>query len=91
MATQKPLNKVVNIGSGTEVAILDVYEQVLDIFRKSEPIEIVGPRPGDIRRSILDTKIAVEELDWQARYTLRQGLQELFTFNLNRDKELTSH
>lgn len=89
LATQKPLNKVVNIGSGTEISILDVYEQILDIFDKSEPIEIVGPRPGDIRRSILDTKIATEELDWKANYTLRQGLQALYSFHLDRDKELT--
>lgn len=88
LATQKPLNKVVNIGSGTEISILDVYEQVLDIFGKSEPIEIIGPRPGDIRRSILDTRIATEELNWKAKYTLRQGLQELYTFNLKWNKGL---
>ncbi|MBC1605354.1 SDR family NAD(P)-dependent oxidoreductase [Listeria rocourtiae] len=80
LATNTPLNKVVNIGSGTATAILDIYEQVLKAFSKSEPIHIVGPRPGDIKRSVLDTTIAKKELGWIPKFTLQQGLSELYIY-----------
>ncbi|EUJ38774.1 UDP-glucose 4-epimerase [Listeria weihenstephanensis FSL R9-0317] len=87
LATENPLNKVVNIGSGTATSILDIYEQVLDAFSKSEPIRIVGPRPGDIRRSVLDTRIATEELGWKSNYTLKQGLNELYIYQISQHNE----
>lgn len=85
LATEKPLNKVVNIGSGTETAILDIYEQIVETFGVKQEIEIIGPRDGDIKRSILDTSLAQKELEWQTEYTLQQGLEALYFYENNRD------
>ncbi|KPV57605.1 UDP-glucose 4-epimerase [Paenibacillus sp. A3] len=77
LCTEKPVNTVINIGSGIEFEILGIYEDILEVFSKDLPIKITGPRSGDVKRSVLDCTLAKEKLGWEPQYTLKEGLKKL--------------
>ena len=85
IAVEHPLNEVVNIASGQGVPILDVYYLIQKIFRKDVGIKVVGPRKGDIRRS-------VEKVDklcgWKPDVNLEKGLELLKEYYCSQSNEL---
>ncbi len=75
--TDKGLNDVYNIGSGIELPILDIYDELIKVFETNIPIRIAGPRLGDIKRSVLDTAKAQRIFGWKPTFTLSTGLNDL--------------
>ncbi|WP_036097572.1 SDR family NAD(P)-dependent oxidoreductase [Listeria floridensis] len=84
LGTEHPINELVNIGSGKEEAILDIYEMILEVFQEDVPIRITGPRKGDIKRSVLAISRAGKLLDWKPKMSLRAGLENLKEFELDK-------
>lgn len=70
---------VLNLGTGVETRIIDLAKLVIDIIgaRGLEPV-FAEPRPGDVRRSVADTR-RLKGLGWSPRYTLRSGLEEMIS------------
>lgn len=68
---------VFNLGIGQEFAMLDLYEKLVEVFDVESNIEIVGPRLGDLRRSILTSEKAKEIFDWETKYDIHDGMEEL--------------
>lgn len=63
-----------NIGSGTETNVIDLYQRLQAAYGSSLP-EVFGPaRPGEQRRSALDTTRAATDLAWQSNAALDEGL-----------------
>ena len=83
LVTKKPTNGVINIGSGKEESILDIYNELQKVFMSEVRINVVGPRAGDIKRSVLDCTKAKEILNWECSVNLTQGLTELKKYYLN--------
>lgn len=77
MATEKFTNTVLNIGSGIELPILDIYNEIVNVFEVEPNIVIKGPREGDVKRSVLDSSKAKELLGWKSNITLKEGLTKL--------------
>lgn len=77
MATEKFTNEVLNIGSGEELPILDIYDEIVNVFEVEPNIIIKGPREGDVKRSVLDSSKAKELLGWEMNTTLKEGLTKL--------------
>lgn len=78
MATKQPKNDVFNLGNSVELPILDIYHEIEAVFQMKQDITIQGPRAGDIKRSVLDCTKVKESYHWQPKYSLREGLQDLF-------------
>jgi UDP-glucose 4-epimerase len=68
-------NVLVNIGSGLETSVSDLYELVAGITGFEQRPVFADPRPGDIPRSVLDCSRARSTLGWEAWTTLRDGLE----------------
>lgn len=83
LVSEKPTNQVYNISSGEEQYILDIYEKIAKQFGANPGIKIVGPRLGDVRRSVLDNSKAKAELNWEAKVTLEEGLRRLYEYLKN--------
>ncbi len=66
---------IYNIGTGREVSILELADLLFNITGKDMGLEFVPPRPGDIRRSMANIDRAREELGWEPRTTLEEGLK----------------
>lgn len=68
--------EVVNIGSGVELPIADIYAAVCEAMGSRQPLQVCGERAGDLRRSALDCAKAEELLHWCSQTPLMDGLRE---------------
>jgi UDP-glucose 4-epimerase len=69
----------VNIGWGRETSVLDLLEALTEVSDRGpigEP-EFAPARPGEVRRSCLDVTRARQELRWEPRVELREGLRAI--------------
>ena len=76
LALDYPKAGAFNIGTGRETDILTIYLQLQEYL--GSPLGPVhGPaKPGEQRRSVLDSNLAQNELGWQPRVSLAQGLAQ---------------
>lgn len=77
LVSEKARNDTFNISSGREEYILDIYDQIADIFGSDQKITVQGPRPGDVKRSVLNISKARKELNWEPKVTLKEGIRIL--------------
>ena len=73
-ALDYPQAGVFNIGTGRETDILTVYRQLQEIIGSPRGPAHGPAKPGEQRRSALDSSRARKLLDWQPRLTLAEGL-----------------
>ncbi len=77
LAEECPCNTALNIGTGQEVYIRDIYEMIAKAFDSSASLRVAGPREGDIRRSVLNVDKAKKVLGWEPTIGLEEGLRAL--------------
>jgi UDP-glucose 4-epimerase len=72
------IGETLNIGSGFEISINELAEQVRAVTGRSDA-QIIHEqeRPGDVLRLYADTGLAARLLDFKTRVTLREGLARL--------------
>lgn len=85
-ALRTPLNDCVNIGSGTEVTINELFETMARISSYREAPHSAPSRPGDVRRIHLDIGRARTRLDWGPSTDLYDGLRMTFDWMRGRAK-----
>ncbi len=68
---------VYNIGTGKEMTILSALHVVESVAGKPAKIAHTPGIKGEIARSFADVSRAKEALNWQAKTTLRQGVQKI--------------
>jgi UDP-glucose 4-epimerase len=76
LALAYPRAGIFNIGTGQETDILTIYLQLQELT--GSPLGPVhGPaKPGEQRRSSLESILAQKELDWRPRVSLPEGLAQ---------------
>ena len=74
-AADKGNGLLLNIGSGRETSVLDLYEMLARITGFPMRAEFVEPKPGDIARSVVSPARAKSALGWQAWTSLEEGLR----------------
>ncbi|HEY3209602.1 MAG TPA: NAD-dependent epimerase/dehydratase family protein [Actinomycetota bacterium] len=72
--------RTMNVGTGRETSVNDVFRMLAEITGfEGEPL--FGPsRPGDIRRSALDSSLAAKHLGWKPWTHLEDGLRETVAY-----------
>lgn len=68
---------VYNIGGGSRVSLLDVFELIAKVSGRPLQIEHHPPQKGDMRDTYADTSRAKRDLDFVPSVTLEQGLGEM--------------
>lgn len=66
---------LLNVGSGRETSVLELYEALAGIVGFDRRPEFADPRPGDVPRSVLDPSRARSVLGWEAWTSLEEGLE----------------
>ena len=66
---------VYNVGTGVETSVNALHRLCAEIAGIEREPRRVEPRPGDARRSVLDSSRAERELGWRARTPLAEGLR----------------
>jgi UDP-glucose 4-epimerase len=57
-----------------ETSLQELIELLIQISGKRPEVIHDAARNNDIRQSVLDNQAAVNELQWQPAYTLKEGL-----------------
>jgi len=65
---------LLNIASGRETTVLQLYETLARLTGFRLPPEFADPKPGDIQRSVLDPARAQAALGWEPWTPLEEGL-----------------
>lgn len=78
-ASDQAVGRVTNIGSGEGISIGRLVELVLELCDSRARIEVdnnrVRPAASEIRKLTCNSAQAREILEWEPRYSLRQGLE----------------
>lgn len=75
LAAGSDVGGALNIGRGEETTVLDLVEHCREIRPEAEFAPIMAPeRPGEVRRSALDSAQAFVELGWAAHIGVKDGL-----------------
>lgn len=67
-------NVTVNIGTGRETSINELYERIARQTGYARPPQYAPPRPGDVYRIALNPQRALQRLGWTHETSLDQGL-----------------
>ncbi len=73
-ASDRADGKLLNIGTGIETSVLDLYDLVAAAAGYGGRARLQPARPGELRRSALDPTAAATQLGWRAWTTLEDGV-----------------
>ena len=80
LAGERGDGQTVNIGTGMETSVNDVFKQLADITSyKGDPL-FEAPPIAEVRRCALDNELAERELGWKPWTHLEDGLRETVAF-----------
>ena len=71
-------NLFLNIGTGIETSVNELVSSMQKEFNSNVKPIFAEPREGELKRSVLSNKLAMEKLNWVPEYTLSQGMQKVF-------------
>lgn len=74
LALDRGDGEALNIGTATPVKTREVLEGIARLLGVPPRFIPAGPRPGDLRRSCLDNRRALEVLGWRPTHDLAAGL-----------------
>jgi UDP-glucose 4-epimerase len=80
LACDRGAGRLVNIGTSVETSVNGLYRMLAEITGFSGEPAHGPPRPGDLRRSVLDIALAEEILGWRPWTHLEDGLGETVAF-----------
>jgi len=70
-------SEIVNIGTGTDLTIMELAEMIKDIVRYKGDIVWDSTKPDGTPRKLLDIN-RISALGWQPRIALRDGLRKTY-------------
>lgn len=70
-------SRCLDIGSGIETTIHELAQKIAKTFNAPEPIVVGKFRDGDIRAASCNVERAMNELQWQPKWALDDGLRAL--------------
>ena len=72
--------RTVDLGSGHEISIRGLAEQIIQLTGSRSHIMHIEVRPGDARRRMPDLSAARNELDWMPSTPLAEGLRRTISY-----------
>jgi UDP-glucose 4-epimerase len=76
-----------NIGSGIGSSTLDIVSEVSELTNKEIKVDFSPSRATDPPANVLDVGLAKSELNWEAKTSLRDGIQSSISWYLKRLEE----
>ena len=81
----KPIREPINFGTGKEIKIIDLANEIIELCGKKGNIKPVHvePRPGEVKRLIANISKAKGLLGWKPNYTIEEGLKKFIDWYKN--------
>jgi len=73
-------DRIFNIGGGKEVSLNQLIKLVEETVGRKAVVQYEPPRPFDIARIVLDTRLAHQEFGWRPKVSLAEGLAKTWTW-----------
>lgn len=73
-------NEILNIGTGVETSIAEIYNHLNELTAAEMPIKYAPAKSGEQRRSVIAVEKAAKVLQWRPRLSLREGLSRTVDF-----------
>ncbi|SDF91297.1 UDP-glucose 4-epimerase [Fontibacillus panacisegetis] len=83
LSLTKGENVVLNIGTGKELYIADLYDTMQEVLGTKLELIVESERVGDVRRSAIDSTMAQKELGWSPKIDLREGIKKTYSYIIN--------
>ncbi len=79
---KKAIGEIINVGSGTEISILNLAKKILKIAKKKTKIKYdkSRERPYDVNRLNCNNKKAKKILKWSPKISMDEGLSQTFSW-----------
>lgn len=77
---------IYNLGTGKGYSVLDMIKAFSECTGRNIEYEVVGRREGDIDICFADTTKANNELDWSARFGIKEMCSDLWNWQINNPK-----
>lgn len=71
-------NRIINLGTNSQLSLNDLIQQIAEITGVSVVTSTKPAKEGDIAHSCLNNQLAMKTLNWQPRYTMKEGLTETY-------------
>ena len=78
--TSKATGLALNIGTGTETSVNQLYSELAGVAGEARPPEYAPQRPGEQMRSVISPGRAAELLGWRPEVKLADGLDRTFRY-----------
>jgi UDP-glucose 4-epimerase len=78
--TEKAKGKIVNIGTGTEISILNLASMILKLCKSGLDPAFSDPKPGDIRRLVANISLAKEIIGYEPKVLLKKGILDYMSW-----------
>jgi len=75
LALEKDVQGAINIGTGVETSVNEMYRGLADAAGVKDPPQYAPGKPGEQLRSCVDPSLAKKVLGWEPRVSLRDGLR----------------
>ena len=66
--------EIFNISTGRETSVQEIFDAVAQAAGYEGQSDYAPPRPGDLRRNVLDSSKAARVLNWTPRVELKEGI-----------------
>lgn len=83
-ANTQPMLSHINVGSGTDVTILELAQTVADVTGFTGRIETDPSKPDGTMRKLMDVS-RLADMGWRAKVGLRDGIAETYQWFLKQD------
>lgn len=80
---------ILNVGVGEDLSIKDLASLIQDIVGHDGPIEFDRSKPDGTPRKLVDTS-RLDQLDWAAKTSLREGIQKTYDWYRAHEDELVA-
>jgi len=73
---KKTKHKLFHLANGNQVSVNEIVEKLKELTGFQGKIKNIRAIQGEVRDIVLDTSLAVKELGWDPKHSLKQGLKE---------------
>jgi dTDP-glucose 4,6-dehydratase len=80
---QSLFGEVINIGSGKDISILEIANDILKLMQSNTKIKFVGDRPGQVFRHTADFTKARAAINWKPTTLWSEGISKTINWYLN--------
>lgn len=79
----KLFGEVINIGSGKDISIVEIANDILSLMKSSVKIKFIGDRPGQVFRHTADITKAKNIINWQPTTSWNEGILKTINWYVN--------